>query len=69
MSTSINLGGGETALINSTVFKDNNGAFITANSIKMTLRTKQIGVKYHFLKHHFVKGSVITLVKVDTLLK
>ena len=63
------LGGGETVVIEFTVFEDNNESLTTANSIKMTTCKKQICVKYHALKHHCGKGSVTTLVKVDTLLQ
>ena len=60
------LGGGETVVIESTVFEDNNESLTTANSIKMTHRTKHICVKYHVFEHHCGKGNGITLVKVNT---
>ena len=63
------LGGGETAVINSVVFKDNNLALSTANYINITPRKKQISLKYHFFEYHCGKGSGITLVKFGTLLK
>ena len=60
---------GETSLIKSTVFEDNNGALTTSNSVKNNPRTKHIGVKYQFFKHHYGEGSDTTLVKVDTLMQ
>ena len=65
----MNIGGGETGVIDSTVFEKNTGALTTANAIKRTPRTKQIGVKYHFFRHNCDEGSGVTLVKVDTILK
>ena len=58
----MNLGGGETKVIKSTVFEDNNGALTTANSVNMNPLTKQISVKYCFFKHHCGKVSGTTLV-------
>ena len=65
----MNIGGGETGVIDYTVFEENTGALTTANAVKRTPRTKHIGVKYHFFRHNCSEGSGITLVKVDTLLK
>ena len=67
IAASINIDGGENAVIKSTVFEDNNGALTTSNAVNMTSCTKHIGVKYHFLKHHCGKGSSITLAKVNTI--
>jgi hypothetical protein len=57
------------SVIKSTIFEDNNGAFATARSIKMTPRTKHIAVKYHFFKSHVTSdrddNSGITLEKID----
>ena len=63
------IGGVETAVIKSTFFVDNNGEITTSNAVNMNPRTKHIGVKYHFFKHHCGKVIGITLVKVDTLLQ
>ena len=46
------LDGGDTAVIKSTVFENNNGSLTTANDVKMTPHTKNIGVKCHLFKHH-----------------
>ena len=43
----MDMGDNETAVIQSTVFEENNGALTTANYIKMTRRTKHVGLKYH----------------------
>jgi hypothetical protein len=56
-------------VIKSTVFEDNNGAIATTKSVKMTPRTKHIGVKYHFFKSHINDESGITLGKIDTNLQ
>ncbi len=40
------------SVVKSTVFEDNNGALTTATAVKMSPRTKHIGVKYHFFKSH-----------------
>ena len=61
--------GGKNAVINSTIFEDNNSALTTANATIMTPHTKHIGLKYHFFKYHCGKGSGITLIKVDNLLQ
>jgi hypothetical protein len=65
----MNLSGATDSVIKSTVFEDNNGAISTATSVKMTPRTKHIGVKYHFFKSHLTDGSGITLDKIDTNLQ
>jgi hypothetical protein len=57
------------SMIKSTVFEDNNGAIATAKSVKMTPRTKHIGVKYHFFKSHIGEASGISLDKIDTNLQ
>jgi hypothetical protein len=67
--TEMNLSGATDSVIKSTVFEDNNGAISTATSVKMTPRTKHIGVKYHFFKSHLTDGSGITLDKIDTNLQ
>ena len=56
IATVMKLGGGETAVIKSTVFEENNGTLNTSNAINMTPHTKHIGVKYHFFKHHCAKS-------------
>ena len=69
IATVMILGGDETAVIKSTVFEKNNGALNTANAVNINPRTKHISVKYHISKNRSGKGSVIALVKVDTLLR
>jgi hypothetical protein len=66
MATAMKLPGIENSVVKSTVFEDNNGAIATAKSVKMTPRTKHIGVKYHFFKSHIVEGSGIILDKIDS---
>ena len=56
-------------ILESTVFEDNNGAIATANAVKMTPRTKHIGVEYHFFKSHIGADKVILLEKIDTLIQ
>ena len=67
--TVMKLGDGETAVIKSIVFEENNGFLTTANSVNMTTCTKHISVKYHSFNNHCGKGSGITLVKVYILLQ
>ena len=69
ISMAMKLGGGETTVINSTVFEDNNGALTTANSVNITPLAKHIDVKYYFFKNHCGEGSGIPLAKVDTFLQ
>jgi hypothetical protein len=57
------------SVIKSTVFEDNNGALTTATAVKMSPRTKHIGVKYHFFKSHVTDKSGISLSKIDTNLQ
>ena len=52
-----------------TAFEDNNGAITTANAVRMTPRTKHIGVKYNFFKSHIGADKGILLEKIDTLLQ
>ena len=52
-----------------TLFEDNNEDIATANAVKMTPRTKHIGVKYHFFKSHIGADKGILLEKMDTLLQ
>ena len=61
--------GGENIAIKSTVFKDNNGAIVTANAVKTTPCTKHIAVKYHFFKSRIGEDSKIELVNIDTNLQ
>ena len=63
---SLNLNGNGNATDNSTVFEDNNGAIKTAESPKLTPRTKHIAVKYHFFKSHIGRKKGIELSKIDT---
>ena len=63
------LKGPTSVILKSTVFEDNNRAISTANNVKMTPRTKHIGVKYHFFKSHIGADKVIPLEKIDTLLQ
>jgi Reverse transcriptase (RNA-dependent DNA polymerase) len=59
--------------VKSQIFEDNNGAISTATTPKMTLRTKHIAVKYHFVKQYFGKHRLndhpFELLKIDTLLQ
>jgi hypothetical protein len=48
----------ESTKTHSTVFEDNEGAIALANSPKMTLRTKHIGIKYHFFREHVKSGNI-----------
>ena len=57
IATEMNLVGGGTAVINSTVFEENSGALITDNSVKINYRTKHLGVKYHFFKASLCKSQ------------
>jgi hypothetical protein len=66
MATAMKLPGIENSIVKSTVFEDNNDAIATAKSVKMTPRTKHIGVKYHFFKSHITEGSGIVLAKIDS---
>ena len=50
IATVMKLGGGETALIKSNLFKDNNKALTADNFLKMNPCTKHIVLKYHFFK-------------------
>ena len=50
IATVMKLGGGETALIKSNLFKDNNKALTADNFLKMNPCIKHIVVKYHFFK-------------------
>ena len=63
------LKGPTSVILKSTVFKDNNGAIATANSVKMTPMTKHIGVNYHLFKSHIGAEKGILLDKIDTLLQ
>ena len=63
------LKGPTSVILKSTVFEDNNGAIATVNTVKMTPRTKQIGVKYYFFKSHIGADKGILLEKIDTLLQ
>ena len=64
--TKLNLGATPLAKIKSTVFEDNNGAIKTAQSPKLSPRTKHIAVKYHFFKSHLGKDKGIELSKIHT---
>ena len=48
----------ESTKTHSTVFEDNEGAIALANSPKMTLCTKHIGIKYHFFREHVKSGNI-----------
>ena len=63
------LKGATSAILKSTVFEDNNGAIATSNAVKMSPRTKHIGVKYHFFKIHIDADKGILLEKIDTLIQ
>ena len=69
----MNLSPAPRSTIKSQVFEDNNGAIATAMSVRMSLRTKHIGVKYHFFKSHLHTHSnpdgEFLLVKIDTNLQ
>ena len=65
----IELKGMTSVILKSTVFEDNNGDIATTNAVKMNLRTKHIGVKYHFFKSHIGADKGILLEKIDTLLQ
>jgi len=58
-------------IVKSKIFEDNNGAISTAQTPKMTPRTKHIGVKYHFVKDYFARRKQgdhpFELLKIDTL--
>ena len=69
IALAMELPGVKDSVIKSTVFEDNNGAIATAKSVKMTPRTKQIAVKYHFFKSHISDESGISLDKIDTNLQ
>ena len=56
-------------ILHSTVFEDNNGALDLATSLKLTPRTKHIGVKYHFFKSHVGEDKEIRIVPIDTLVQ
>ena len=54
-------------VIKSTVFEDNNGTIATATTVKMTPRTKHVGVKYHFFRSHLTNaGGDFALARIDT---
>jgi hypothetical protein len=60
--------------VKSTIFEDNNGAISIATTPKMSVRTKHIGVKYHFVKDMFGKKRnpdhhPFALKKIDTTLQ
>jgi hypothetical protein len=67
--TAMELPGINNSIIKSTVFEDNNGAITTATAVKMSPRTKHIGVKYHFFKSHVNEKTGISLSKIDTNLQ
>jgi hypothetical protein len=54
------------AKMHSKVFEDNNGALCLALSPRMTLRTKYIGVKYHFFKSHIGEEKGIMIHKIES---
>ena len=55
-------------ILKSTVFEDNNRAIATDNAVKITPKTKHIGVEYHFFKIHIGADKGIPLEKIDTIL-
>ena len=69
IATAMRLPENKESVIKSTVFEDNNGAIATATAVKMSPRTKHIGVKYHFFKSHVNDESGISLSKIDTNLQ
>ncbi len=44
--------------VKSTVFEDNQACIAHAVAPKMSPRTKHIGVKYHFFRHHIADGEI-----------
>ena len=52
--------------IKSKIFEDNNGAIKTAETPKLSPRTKHIAIKYHFFKSHIGREKGIELSKIDT---
>ena len=54
------------AVVNSTVFEDDNEALHMATSPKMTPRTKWIAIKYHFFKDHIGVEKGIILKKISS---
>ena len=55
-------------LVHSTIFEDNNGAIQLDTSLKLSPRTKHIGIKYHFFKSHIglKEGKGIGFKKIGT---
>jgi hypothetical protein len=53
------------AMIHSTIFEDNNGALGLAKAPKLTPRTKNIAVKYHWFKDMIGKEKGFDILKVD----
>ena len=62
----LKLGTNGSAQVKSKVFEDNNGAIKTAQTPKLSPRTKHIAVKYHFFKSHIGRDKGIELSKIDT---
>ena len=56
----------EKGLLHSVVFEDNNGALGLATAPKLTPRTKNIAVKYHFFKDHIGEEKGIRIVKIES---
>lgn len=57
---------GDKAMLHSTVYEDNNGALILAQSPKMTPMTKHIAVKYHWFRDQIGEEKGIVLEKIDS---
>ncbi len=64
--STLKLGKSGTSWVKSQVFEDNNGAIRTAQTTKLSPRTKHIAVKYHFFKSHIGREKGIELSKIDT---
>ena len=67
---SFNLSEGDSVIVKSKIFEDNNGAISMASTPQMTPCTKHIAVKYHFVKRYFGDNKFpdhpFFLEKIDT---